>query len=336
MGKHKRKFSFQSTDMIRYVWSKRKVLLIVSFIVAIVSIIVSLSIRPKFRSTVILFPASSASVSKTLLSENSGQNDLLQFGTEEEGEQLLQVLHSTAIRERIIQKFNLARHYDVDTTEPFWKTRLYEEFRGNIRFHRTEFMSIVIDVLDYSPDTAALIANEISNQVDSVMTRVQRERAIKALAIVENEYNRLVGQINLMEDSLKKLRQLGIFHYDNQSEALNRAYAAAIAQGNSRGANQLETKMKILAKYGGAYETLSQLIEVETQRLSALSGKFAQSKVDAERNIPHKFVVDQAYPSEKKAYPKRSIIVLVSTLSAFFMTIMFLILRDSIAPKVKD
>jgi len=337
MGKNKKNLRFDSVDFITYVWGKRKFLLTLSIIAAIISSIVSLTITPKFKSSVVLFPASSASISKTLLSRNtSPQNDIVKFGTEEEGEQLLQVLNSEDIRSKIIEKYNLAKHYKIDTTTRFWKTGLYNEYKENISFRRTELMSVVIEVLDTKPDTAALIANEISNQVDSVMTRIQHDRAKQGLAIVEKEYTSMISQMSRMEDSLKTIMGLGVINYKSQSKSFNDAYAKVLIEGKTQGIKLIENKLKILAKYGGNYNALNDLLLYETQRLSELNGKYMEAKVDAERSIPHKFVVDRAYPSEKKAYPKRMIIVLVSTLSTFFVALLLLIIRDSINVKLKD
>jgi len=336
MGKNKQRFNFDSTDFITYVWANRKMLITISIIAAMVSAIVSLFITPKFQSSVILFPASSSSISKSLLSQNVGpQDDLLKFGTEQEGEQLMQVLNSAQIRDKIITKFNLFKHYKIDTTSGYWRTKLYNEYKSNITIHRTEYMSVVIDVLDADRDTAAYIANEISDQVDTVMTRIQHDRSSKALAIVEKEYLDMVTQMDQMEDSLKHIRELGVVNYQAQAKALNEAYANAIAAGKTFGINILESKLKILAKYGGAYVALSDLLANETTRLSELKGKYMNAKVDAEQTIPHKFVVDKAYKAEKKAYPKRMLIVLITTISAFFLALLLIVFRDSIAQKRK-
>jgi uncharacterized protein involved in exopolysaccharide biosynthesis len=337
MGKHKHRFSFDSTDFISYIWSKRKILIIISIIAAVFSGIVSLLITPKYESSVILFPASSASISQSLLSQNSSaQNDILKFGSEQEGEQLMQVLNSAEIRDKIIHKFNLYKHYKIDTASGYWRTKLYDEYRSNVRFHRTEYMSVIIDVLDTDRDTAAYMANEISNQVDTVMTRIQHDRAQKALAIVEKEYLSMVDQMNQLQDSLKHIRLLGVIDYTTQAKGYNEAYANAIGSGKMTGAKMLEDKLKILAKYGGAYQALSELLTYETERQSALKGRYMAAKVDAEQAIPHKFVVDKAYKSEKKAYPKRMLIVLISTISAFFVALLLMIFQDSIAHGRKD
>jgi uncharacterized protein involved in exopolysaccharide biosynthesis len=337
MGKHKKHFSFTSVDFIVYVWTKRKLLITITIIAAIVSAIVSFTITPKFKSSVVLFPASSGSISKTLISQaGNPKDDILKFGSEEEAEQLLQVLNSEEIRSKIIKKYDLAKHYKIDTASRFWRTKLFNEYKSNIKFKLTEYMSVVVEVLDKHPDTAAFIANEISDQIDTVMSRIQNDRAKKALALVEKEYNEMVNQMNQMSDSLRKIRELGVINYKAQSKALNDAYAKALVQGNAHGIKEIEAKLKILAKYGGKYNQLSDLLLDETLRLSDLRGKFMEAKVDAEQTIPHKFVVDKAYTSEKKAYPIRSLIVLVSALSAFFIALLLVIIRDSISNRKKN
>ena len=337
MGKHKNRFEYQSTDLISFIWSRRKLLGSIIILAAIISAIVSIFITPKFQASVVMFPASSASVSKTLLSTNSNsREDILKFGGEEEGEQLMQILYSAEIRNQIVRKFNLAHHYKIDTTSRYWRTSLFTEYKSNITFHRTEYMSVVVDVLDANPDTAALIANEISNQIDSVMTYIQRERAKKAFEIVGKEYLNLEYQINQLKDSLKHLHALGVIDFKSQSKAFTEAYAKALENGNSNGAKLLEKKLNILAKYGGTYVALRDLLKNETRRLSELKAKYMEAKVDAEQTIPHKFVVDKAYKAEKKSYPKRMLIVLISTLSAFFLALILLILIEKINFKLKD
>lgn len=337
MGKHKNRFEFGSVDFIAFVWAKREILGMVIFSAVIISAIVSLFITPMFLSSVVMFPASSASVSKTLLTSNSNsREDILKFGGEEEGEQLMQILYSTEIRSRVIKKFNLAHHYKIDTTKRFWRTRMYNEYNSNITFRRTEYMSVVVDVLDANPDTAALIANEISNQIDTLMTYIQHERAKKAFEIVEREYLHLESQISQMQDSLRHLQEFGIIDYKSQSKAFNTAYAKAIESGNMKGAKLIENKLSIIARYGGTYIGIRDLLKNETLRLSELKAKYMEAKVDAEESIPHKFIVDKAYKAEKKTYPKKSLIVLISALSAFFLALLLLVIFENVHFKSKD
>ena len=320
---------FDSTNLVFFIYKWRKQLLIITFAAVVLSSIASYVIEPKFKSTVILFPTTNASLSKALLSENSGQKqDILQFGEEEEAEQMLQILNSDDIRTRICQKYNLMKHYDIDTADRYKRTKLYEKYVDNITFKRTEFMSVKIEVLDKSPDTAAMIANEVSALLDSTKTKMQRERAIEGFKIVEKEYFNKLNEIHQMSDSISKLHNLGVFDYESQSEVTSQQYAIAIAKGDARAVKSLEEKLKIIADYGSAYVSIRDNLELEHKQLSLLQAKYKEARVDAEQNIPQKFVVNRAYPAEKKSYPVRWLIVTISTVSTFIMALLSLILFE--------
>lgn len=296
----------------------------------VASVIASLSIKNKYKSIVVMFPTTTSSISKALIAENSGaKQDVLQFGEEEEAEQMLQVLNSDEIRSRICQKYNLMKHYGLDTTDKFKRTNLFEEFSDNVSFKRTEFMSVKIEVLDTDPDTAAMIANDIAALLDTVQNRMMRERAVKAFKIVEAEYFEKLAQIKRMDDSLRTLNSLGIYDYESQSEVVNQQYAIAVSKGDMRAIKSLEEKLAILSKYGAAYMAVRENLLLERKELSNLRVKYNEAKVDAEQSLQRKFVVNSAFPAEKKSSPVRWLIVTVSTLSSFILAVIIVIIFEN-------
>ena len=92
------KNNINSTHLLAFFYKWRKTILAVAVISLISSAGVAWMIPEKFKSTVILFPATSTSISKSLMSQNSSpQSDLLQFGEEDDMERMLQVLNSEEI-----------------------------------------------------------------------------------------------------------------------------------------------------------------------------------------------------------------------------------------------
>ncbi|MCB2220587.1 MAG: hypothetical protein KQI35_09345 [Bacteroidetes bacterium] len=329
---------FDSTNFIIFLYQYRKPLLIVTIAALIASVIFSspFFITPKFKSSVILYPVSTSSIAKALLSENSSEKqDVMQFGEEEQTEQMLQILSSNKIRDRIIEKYDLSDHYEIDPNSSYRKTKLFKTYENNVSFRRTEYMAVKITVLDKDPVVAANMANDIAELLDSTKNAMQKERAIKAYKIVETEYLQQVAFIQAMEDSLTRLRELGVHDYESQAEMINQQLAIELAQGNKRGVKALEDKLEILAKYGGPYVSIRDQLEYEKKQLSEIKAKYEEAKVDAEEVLPQKFVVDNAYPAERKSYPIRWIIVLVSTLSAFILGILVLAILDSLTRYTK-
>lgn len=328
--------TFDSGYLLRFLYRWRKSILSITVIAAISSAVISLIIPNKYRSSVILFPTTTSSVSQALLSLNPGQKqDILQFGEEEEAEQMIQVLISDEIMLKIAKKYKLLAHYRIDTTDEFKLTNLMKEYESNVTIQRTEYMSVKIDVLDENPLYAANIANDIADLYDSTKSRIRKERAQKGLLIVQNTYRQLESEVKSMQDSLNKLMKLGINDYESQAERLTEAMSKAILEGKSEAAKKFDEQLKVLATYGEAYMSLRDNLEFQRKNLSEVKTKYEQAKVDAEQNLPDKFVVTRAYPSEKKAYPIRWLIVVVSTVSAFLVTILSLIIIENIG-KVKQ
>jgi capsular polysaccharide biosynthesis protein len=322
---------FNSVNVLFFLWRWRKILMIIGIATVIVSSAFSLMITPKFESKVIMFPTSTNSISKALISESYGaKKDIMEFGEEEQAEQLLQVLHSSLIRDRIVEKFNLFDHYDIKSGSKYRQTNLIQEYRSNIKFNRTKYMAVEISVMDKNPQMAADIANEIASLLDSVMNDMQKERAVQAFKIVENTFLKLNSDINRMEDSLAWLRSKGVFDYESQSERIFETLSREVASGNSRGINALQQQLDTLAKYGGAYVSLRDALEHEKKQLVTIKLKFEEAKIDAEEFLPHKFIVDRAFKAEKKSYPVRWLIVVVSTISTFFLTLIGIIILENI------
>ncbi len=331
MGKKKDRFKFDSVNVFKYIWIKGKLLLWVALVAIIVSTIVSYKIKPKFKSTVVLYPVTTASVARSIFNSAFARDDLLKFGSQEEGEQLMQILQSSQIRDQVVQDFHLKKHYAIDTTAKYWRTNLAEEFKEYISFHRTEYMSVVIEVLDHNPDTAALIANDISNLVDTVVNRAQHQRVAKSLSVVQLEYSNIQKRMKAIEDSINFLNNVGIIGYDVNALAYHKAYARAIADGKTSGIKTLENKLKLIAKYAVTYNKLNNLLSIETQKLRELRESYIEAKVEAEHVMSHKFVIDKAYPADKKDSPKRMLIVIVSTLSALFLALLFAAIFEKIS-----
>ena len=158
------------------------------------------------------------------------------------------------------------------------------------------------------------------------MNDIQKERAVQGFAVVKKAYNDLNADIQKMEDSLAFIMSKGVLSIKSQSEVYGSAYTKAIAKGNMKAAELLQSKLDVLAKYGAKYISLKETLENERLRLSELRGKYDEAKVDAEARIQNYFVVTNPYAAEKKSYPIRWLIVLLSvvgtllsgTLAIFF------------------
>ena len=354
--------AFSSQGMWTYFMRWRKLLIVTGLTAALASVLFSgpTFIKPLYKSTVILYPATTNSISKALLSENAyDRSDPLAFGEEEEAEQLLQLLYSDMIRNRIIEKYKLMEHYDIKADDPFRQTKLYKRYESNIKFRRTEYMSVEISVLDTDPETAAQIANDIAALLDETKNSIQLGQARKALEIVETQYNKKESYIRLLNDSLNLLRGLGIFDYDMQIDHTTDLFVQAMAgvsdarakaevykdmkmpatdtavlnnlarlRGYEASGKRLQEQLNLLGQYGGAHNSLKEQLEKENEELVKLRQKRDQTRVDVDEVLPVKFIVNDAAPAEKKTYPLRSVIVLISTVSSLLLCLLLIVVAE--------
>ncbi|MFA6403113.1 MAG: Wzz/FepE/Etk N-terminal domain-containing protein [Salinivirgaceae bacterium] len=329
-------YKFDSVDLIFYLWDRKRPIIMFTTLAAVVSILVALLVPVKYKSEVILFPTASSSVSYDLLSVNISKKDILKLGEDEEVEQMLQVLQSDEIRDRIIAKYHLMEHYKIDSNSKYPQTTLYKKFAKNITFTPTKFLSVKISVLDQNAKLAADIANDIASLVDTVRITMQKERALEALNLVKIEYLLVQDRIKLLEDSLMVFNSMGIIQFESQVERLTEAYGKALIEGNKSAADKIQEKLELFSKYGGTAMALRQNVFQEKELLSNLQAKYSEAMVDATQKLPTKFVVNKAVKAEKKSYPIRWLIVVLSTLSTFILTVLLLVVYESIVKRMNE
>ncbi len=321
----------ESIKLLAKIYKWRKKLIIVTVLAAVLSIIASFIIAPQYKATAIIFPSRTFSVAKLLVEQNAGnQEDYMELGDEDDAEKLLQILNSAEIREMAANQYDLYTHWKIPRDNDLTAHYLNLKWNEMVSFKRTDYVSIRIDVYDYQSDRAAKIANSIVAYADSVKFRMTREVAKQAFAIVQEEYNSYLKNVSEMEDSLQKIRKLGILDFKSEMSAYSKAMAKAIGNGDERAQAKLKVKLDTLEKYGMAFVDLNEKLKKYRFKYPVIKGKYDEAFVNLNRHLPSKFIVDKAVRNEKKAKPVRALIVIVSTFSAFMLALLILLFSDKL------
>ncbi len=321
----------ESFDLVLFLWARRRLILGITAVGIVAGLAAAFLIRPLFKSEVILFPAITNSASRALLNEQAtGRDDILGLGDEEDAEQLLQILNSDQVRDRSARRFDLMNVYRIDADDDHRNTKLREAFEDHVTFEYTKFSSVRVEVLDEDPQRAADMANFIAAQVDSVWNTMQYERAEKGYQLVRAKVEELEKSIAQIDDSMKVLRGLGVQDYHTQTERFNEYLGAAILKGDQRAVKEFEQRFEVLAKYGGAYVTLQDRQFNEVKRLSAMRMLLDQAEADRESDLPHKFIVNQAQPADKKSYPVRWLVVAISAISGLLLALLLIVVQENV------
>ena len=321
---NKSKSELNSLDLIGFLWGNRKPLIIIGLLAMVISSIAALMIEEKYESIVISYPAKSSSITF-----NKITNDALgvtKFGEEEEAEQMLQILQSSKIRDKIISEFQLMKHYDIDSSEIYAKTSLEKSYYDNINFERNKNGAVLIRVLDKDPVIAANIANYIDSLFDSTKSMMISDRALTDYKIKKNELDKLIIDLNIIRDSMAYLTSLNVVPLD----ALQGLTEAMSSISDPKMKKEYQNMIDSTKKYGVILDYLQYDNEEKVKIITNMKTVVDQAETHVNEFLKHSFNVNVASPAKKKSYPVRWLIVLMSTTSTLLLFIILLLFRKKI------
>jgi uncharacterized protein involved in exopolysaccharide biosynthesis len=320
--------NISAKDLIQQIIKWRKKFMWITLVATLVTGVIVFLMPKQYKSTAILFPARQFSVSKLVVEANAGnQEDYMMLGDEDDCEKLMQILTSDALKIKVANAFNLWKRWKIkDTVFSYHYLKL--KWEDMVTVKRTEYNSVKIEVYDYTADSAAFVANGISDYADSVRFDMNRAVTGQVLKIVKLEYENTLLRMKELEDSLYKLRQLGVLHYKEQVKAYSKSYAHAIEKNDAGALKRLEAKLDTLKKYGSAYQNIHDNLEKYSSKYPDIKMKYDEALVNYNNLIPLKFVVEKAKADEYKAKPKRLTFLVITVLAANFMGLFYLLFRE--------
>ncbi len=356
------KYSFDVFYLIKLIWKWKVSILIACAIAGVLTFIFTgpTFIEPKYKADVIFYPTTNANLSTTILTEPGNQGyGLLEFGSDEDGEQLLQILKSDEMRNNVILKFSLASHYGFDTTKKVSMLGMRTLLSKNLEIKQTEYKALQVTVFDKDPQMAADIANYIANYADYQKNAIQKVKAKEALLIVENEYNKTKASMDSINAVLMALRSEGIYDYFEQFRQLNESYtinsvrldqeeallkvyeqnknalpdtliikSKARVQGYKAAVNSLKPTLDKIKKHGGNYINSVNNLELERRKFQSIKSRYESAKMEYESALPQKFIINAAEKPEIPAKPRRLLSAAVVSISTLVFALVLIALLD--------
>lgn len=323
---------YSSFSLLRFIVSKWKLLTIITVVAAVAAFVCACFIKPHFKSTAIVYAPRTNSVSKILLADETSNErmDMKAYAIEAETEQMLEILNSRELKDKLIRRHNLIQHYELDTTQKYWQTKLYKNLEESMEIKRTKFGAISITIEDKDPKMACRIANDVVDLLDTFKREIENERARAAYAVMQKQLEDVTAEIDRVDDSIRVIMEHGVFDFESQSERIMQQWAIAVAQGNTAAQQRLQALLDTMAIWGPRAEALHDLQFSFREYQSLVKQKMMDAKVDMDNNIPTKFIIQRAIVPDKKCYPKKSIITIIAALSALIVTIVVLLVVENI------
>ena len=308
--------------LMTFLFRKRKIILSFSFVASALAFGLSYLITPLYLSTAIIFPAASSSVSFS--EQRNTKASSMDFGEEEQAEQLVQILQSAQIKDLIVEKFDLMKHYNISESDGYKYDKLNKAYEGHFSFERTRFGSIKIDVLDRDPKLAARMANEIVSLIDTVKNNIIRKRTLPAFEITKRKKEQLENEINALLNEMDSLSKLGVVSLDVRS----RLFQALVDSKNPQEKKLLQKKIEINSLLGSTFDGLERKRNEKITKLEDFKVAYEQAESDAATDFSHKFVVQRATVADKKDQPKRIIITIIAAIGSFIFIVFSLLIID--------
>ena len=256
--------------------------------------------------------------------------NLNSYSIETRTDQLLQLLQSNSIRDSLIKQFDLATVYDVDTTVNGGYFALYNEFNDRVEINKTNFESVRIEIVDEDPVRARDLVNAMLKQVNLLARRLQREKSNELLVIAERSLVHAQVKLDSVEARLDTLRMRdGILDYQGQVRELTKGYMRMIQSGApvSR-IEEVQGLMKDMEEKGGEFRQLTELSNFFRANYDRLLTEYERMVNDVTKELTYTNVVVYPEVSDKKVYPVRWLILMLTTVSAVFLSFLLLIWRD--------
>ena len=290
-------------SFLQLLLNRKKILLALILITAIISIIVSYIIPQKYKTIAVVYPI-----------------HLTPYSEESQTEQLLQYLNSIQVRDFVIKKMNLIQHYKIDTTQKEWRSILHYLYKENISFSPTLYESIEIEVRDKQPEKTKQIAECIIQTTDSMILGLKKK-------IVFEEYNNFQREIDKTQKRIDSLNQL-LVNIQNQYNILDANYQARylskkLSNGKLDAENQkLVENLKNKKEY---VQILQREIKEQIKSLGKLITERDRLEVDLNGDLHFMQVISPPYVPDKKYFPVRWVIVALSELAVIAIFIIYLL-----------
>jgi uncharacterized protein involved in exopolysaccharide biosynthesis len=272
-------------------------------------------IKPKFESFAIVYPSNMAPYSE-----------------ESETEQMLQFFQSKDIRDKIIQKYDLAKRYKIDPSYKYYQTAIIGVYYENVSITKTPYESVKIDVMDTDPQVACEMVNDIINFYNEKVLETHRTKYREVVDFLGKQLAQKKLEIDTVEAHLLVLRQqYELFDYPNQSREIARGYLRTVDGNNSSNINSKDVmrwKGNIQEK-GGEFVFYNDRYYDLVKEYGSRVKDYDEAVKNLTKEITFASVVSKPFPSDKKAYPVRWVIIAIAAIASLFFSFILVMIIEN-------
>lgn len=299
---------FDSLNIIKTIFKNKKVFVLVVIGAAVLSYGASFLIKEKFKSNSVVYPV-----------------NLFRNSEESPSEQLLQYFLSEDVKLKLAKEFNLFSRYGVDTLSTKGGKALFDfMFMENVQISPTIYESIDITIKDEDPAFAQKLNAALVLNTNQLIKESKRNIVNQYLANTKKVIDIQSKELDSLSRSILKIKtDYNILDEKDQAKYLSKQLSTGSslnenAQLTVKGIKEKGTELKVLD--GRIKSTLKSYTQIKIKNDAYL--------LDVSGDMDFYVYVSKPNLQDKKCTPIRWIIVMISSLSAFLMTLVFFLYKN--------
>lgn len=307
--------NFSNTGFFSWLW-KHKIYFAVTQIITVAAVYVitlPFFIRPQYRSTAVIYPY-----------------NVSNYSTESPTEQMLEFLRSVDIKNEVIKDLGLIKHYKIDTTGKYWYANLIDDFDGNVFVDPTNMQAIEINAQDVSQDTAYLIAKDMLKCVNAKIHEVQAEKSLEVAHMLKKQMDAKKQEVDSLAAISRTMSvQYGLIDDENQAKEVLRSYYEMMASGkNGKAFDEVSAQVKNIEEKGEIFKEVNRHLKAAMDEYDQEDTKYRIVVSDMNKPLTYTNLISKPVIPDKKVFPIRWFLTLLSCISVFVFSALLLILIE--------
>lgn len=187
---------------------------------AILAIVVSFLLPNYYKASTIFYPASSDMIKPEHLFGNANK-DMEYYGNGMDLDRMLAISNSNDLYNFMIDSFNLFSRYKIDSTSAKSRFAATKVFQGLYQVNKNKLDAIELSVEDKDPKMAANMANAAMFKIDQLMANQWKRSLLELSVTMKENTKKKQKEVLIINDSMKLLRsKYNIIDPETQSELL--------------------------------------------------------------------------------------------------------------------
>ncbi len=293
-------FNSKNIVDILFRWKIHLAIIVVVAVILAVFFSSPMIITPLFKSYAVVYPS-----------------NVFPYSDENETEQTMEILNSGDIRDNVIRKFDLAKHWEIDSGYRYFTSTIYWIYSQRIKVTKTPYEAVTIEVRDPDPRMACDVVNAILDFYNSKVSWLHKEKFYEVIV----NYQTIVNDRKQKLDSLReRAQELGVKYGLMDYEAQTREVMRALLGSGSRYSEALNYK-KNMEEKGSEMFLIQEMIRADAEELALFKLDYDRALLDYNREYTHLNILTKPFVADKKSYPVRWLILVGSVLAVLLLAI---------------